>query len=191
MSDKATIKLKKGEGRYLKAGGAWIFDNEIDACTGSYENGALVDVVDFDDYPLGVGYINDNSRIRIRILSRKPGTVIDDAFFYQRLKAAWEYRKCVLAPEDLSSCRVVFGEADFLPGITIDKYEDVLVVQSLALGIDGYKAKIADLLIQILKRTGSPSAAPMKEAMPRSEKRKDFPSIKGFCAESLIPTSKS
>ena len=87
MQAAATVKLKKGEGRYLKAGGAWIFDNEIDACQGKYENGDPVTVVDFDDYPLGVGYINDNSKIRIRILSRKAGTVIDEAFFFQRLQA--------------------------------------------------------------------------------------------------------
>ena len=185
MSERATIKLKKGEGRYLKAGGAWIYDNEIDLCTGSYENGALVDVVDFDDYPLGIGYINDNSKIRIRMLSRKAGTTIDDAFFYQRLKAAWEYRKCVLAPKDQSSCRVVFGEADFLPGITIDKYEDVLVVQSLALGIDRYKAKIIDLLIQLFKEDGITIRGAYERSDARERKKEGLPVCKGVLCGSF------
>ncbi|MCR5283288.1 MAG: class I SAM-dependent rRNA methyltransferase [Lachnospiraceae bacterium] len=187
MSDKATIKLKKGQGRYLKAGGAWIFDNEIDLCTGSYENGALVDVVDFDDYPLGVGYINDNSKIRIRMLSRKAGTVIDDAFFYQRLKAAWEYRKCVLAPKDLTSCRVVFGEADFLPGVTIDKYEDLLVVQSLALGIDRYKERIVDLLIQVLLEDGIKIRGAYERSDARERKKEGLPLHKGILRGTFAP----
>ncbi len=184
MSHNAIIKLKKGEGRYLKAGGAWIYDNEIDVCSGSYENGDIVDVVDFDDYPLGVGYINDNSRIRIRMLSRKPDTVIDDAFFYQRLKAAWEYRKCVLAPQDLSSCRVVFGEADFLPGITIDKYEDILVVQSLSLGIDRYKLKIAETLIQIFSEDGISIRGAYERSDAKERKKEGLPIHKGIlCGE--------
>ena len=90
MNNSATVRLKKGEGRYLKSGGAWIFDNEIDECTGEYENGDVVNVIDFDDYPMGVGYINDNSKIRVRMLSRKPDTVIDEAFFNKRVKDAWE-----------------------------------------------------------------------------------------------------
>ena len=140
----AIVTLKKGEGRLLKSGGAWIFDNEVDTIVGSFENGDIVIVKDFDGYPLGKGFINTNSKIIIRMLTRHVDTEIDEAFFTKRLQDAWDYRKKTV---DTSSCRVVFGEADFLPGIVIDKFENVLVVESLALGID----KVKNLLINILK----------------------------------------
>lgn len=177
------VILKKGEGRYLKAGGAWIFDNEIAQITGQYNNGDIVNVVDFDDYPMGIGYINDNSKIRIRMFSRKPDTVIDEKFFYDRLKAAWEYRKTVLNPQDLSSCRVVFGEADFLPGITIDKYEDVLVVESLALGIDRYKVIISEQLKKVLAQDGYHIKGVYERSDARERKKEGLPIHKGFIGE--------
>lgn len=129
----AVVTLKKGEGRAIKAGGMWIFDNEIDSVMGNFEDGDIVLVHDFDGYPMGKGYINRHSKIRVRLLTRKTDVEIDEEFFRMRLKNAWEYRKKTV---DTSSCRIVFGEADFLPGIVIDKFSDVLVVQSLALGID-------------------------------------------------------
>ncbi len=147
----ACVRLKKGEGRLLKSGGSWIFDNEISEVQGEFENGELVRVEDFDGYPMGTGYINTNSKIRVRILTRDPEEVIDDAFLKRRLYAAWNYRKRTV---DTSSCRVVFGEADYLPGITIDKYEDVLVVESLALGIDRMKERIVALLKEVLAEDG-------------------------------------
>ena len=104
-----TVTLKKGEGRTIKAGGAWIFDNEIESIKGTFKNGSLVKVEDFDGYPMGSGYINQNSKIRVRMMTRKADQEIDDAFLMMRIKNAWEYRKtCV----DTSSCRVIFGEAD-------------------------------------------------------------------------------
>ena len=177
------VKLKKGEGRFLSAGGAWVFDNEIDKIEGSYDNGDIVKVVAHNDYELGVGYINDNSKIRIRILSRDASKVIDRAFFRERLEAAWDYRKTVLAPQDLSSCRVVFGEADFLPGITIDKYEDVLVVESLALGIDRYKEMIADELKKVLASDGITVRGVYERSDSRERKKEGLPIFKGFIGD--------
>ena len=121
----AVVTLKKGEGRSLKAGGLWIYDNEIDTIMGSFTNGDIVVVHDFDGYVMGRGFINQNSKIRIRMLTRNSQQLIDDAFLARRIQAAWDYRKTTV---DTSSCRVIFGEADFLPGLVIDKYEDVLVV---------------------------------------------------------------
>lgn len=144
----AIVTLKKGEGRTIKAGGAWVFDNEIDVITGSFENGDIVIVKDFDGYPMGKGFINTNSKITVRLLTRHIDTEINENFFEKRLRAAWEYRKKTV---DTSSCRVVFGEADFLPGIVIDKFSDVLVVESLALGIDKFKNLLIDSLKNILK----------------------------------------
>ena len=125
--EKAIVKVKKGEARSLKAGGLWIYDNEIDRIEGEFENGDMVFVEDFDGYPLGHGFINTKSKITVRIMSRKKDTVIDDAFIEMRVRNAWEYRKTTV---DTSSCRVIFGEADFLPGIVIDKFSDVLVVEA-------------------------------------------------------------
>ncbi|NLL78454.1 MAG: class I SAM-dependent rRNA methyltransferase [Clostridiales bacterium] len=145
------VTLKKGEGRTLKSGGLWIYDNEIDSIMGSFENGDIVTVHDFDGYFLGIGFINTNSKITIRILSRRKDTVIDRAFLKKRLEDAWNYRKATV---DTGSCRIVFGEADFLPGIVIDKFSDVLVVESLALGIDRLKDQIVELLKEILADDG-------------------------------------
>lgn len=145
------VTLKKGQGRGLKGGGAWVYDNEIDSCTGCFENGDVVEVRDFDGYCMGWGYINTNSKIRVRMLSRKRDTVIDGAFLEQRVRDAWNYRKeCI----DISSCRVIFGEADFLPGIVVDKFEDVLVVESLTLGIDRWKLTIVESLKKVLAEDG-------------------------------------
>ena len=145
-----TVRMKKGQGRSLKSGGAWIYDNEIDAVTDGFVNGCLVRVEDFDGYPLGCGFINTNSHIRVRMLSRRTDR-IDREFLRMRLQNAWDYRKAVV---DTASCRLVFGEADFLPGIVIDKFSDVLVVESLALGIDRLKPVLLALLTEILAQDG-------------------------------------
>ena len=150
----AVVKLKKGEGRALKAGGAWVFDNEIDEIAGEYQNGDIIELIDFDGFKMGKGFINDNSKIEVRMLTRKPDTEIDDDFLLVRVRNAWEYRKSVMEPEDLNCCRIIFGEADFLPGLVIDKYSDVLVVESLALGIDKLKIKIVEFLKMVLKEDG-------------------------------------
>ncbi|MCF0130221.1 MAG: class I SAM-dependent rRNA methyltransferase [Pseudobutyrivibrio sp.] len=149
------VTLKKGEGRTIKAGGAWIFDNEIDKIEGTFTNGALVRVLDFDGYPMGSGFINQNSKIRVRMMTRKADTVVDDDFLRMRVQKAWDYRKTVmLSDEDLNCCRVIFGEADFLPGLTIDKYADVLVVQCLALGMEQFKLRIVDMLKEVMAADG-------------------------------------
>lgn len=147
----AEVVLKKGEGRSLKAGGPWIYDNEVERIAPDAANGGLVLVRDFDGYPLGKGFLNRNSKLLVRMLTRNPATEIDVAFLRMRVKHAWEYRKKVV---DTDSCRVIFGEADFLPGLVVDKFSDVLVVQSLALGMDRLKPLILDLLVEELALDG-------------------------------------
>ena len=149
--DEATVTLKKGEGRMLKSGGMWIFDNEIAGISGDFENGGILRVEDWNGYPMGRGFVNLNSRIRVRMMTRRPDQAIDRDFLRARVQAAWEYRKKTV---DLSSCRIIFGEADFLPGLVVDKYAGVLVVQSLALGIDRMKLEIISLLREVLARDG-------------------------------------
>lgn len=146
-----TARIKKGQGRALKAGGAWIYDNEIDTVSGEFTSGDMVYVEDFDGYPLGQGFINTNSKIAIRMMTRKKDAVVDDAFIEMRVQNAWEYRKAAV---DTSSCRLIFGEADFLPGIVVDKFSDVLVVESLALGIERWKPVIIEKLKQALLKDG-------------------------------------
>ena len=145
------VTLKKGEGRTIKAGGMWIYDNEIDSVTGSYENGDIVNVHDFDGYFMGYGFINSNSKIRVRMMSRRREMRITEEFLRERVQDAWEYRKATV---DTSSCRVIFGEADWLPGLVVDKFEDVLVVESLALGIDRLKDTILNALTDVLLEDG-------------------------------------
>ena len=176
----ATVILKKGEGRLLKSGGLWIFDNEIDRIEGTFINGDVVKVADFDGWPLGKGYINMNSKIRVRVLTRSKEDVIDTAFLRRRLAAAWDYRKHTV---DTSSCRVVFGEADFLPGITIDKYEDVLVVESLALGIDRMKGQIIDLLKGILAEDGITIRGVYERSDAKERLKEGMERISGFIGE--------
>ena len=155
----AAAHIRKGEARTLKAGGSWIYDNEIDSVTGSFEDGDIISVLDHDGFFLGLGFINRASKIRIRMLSRggrqSDGSFsvkkITPQFLYDRVRAAWEYRKHVI---DTSSCRVIFGEADHLPGLTVDKYEDVLVVESLALGTERLKDVILASLVQVLDEDG-------------------------------------
>lgn len=148
----AVVTLKKGEGRTLKQGGLWIYDNEIESIMGSFEDGDIVIVRDFDGYPMGRGFINRNSKLIVRMMTRDRDTLVDEAFIRMRVKNAWEYRKKVM--DDISSCRVIFGEADFLPGLVVDKFADVLVVESLALGIDRFKGMIIDILKELMEADG-------------------------------------
>ena len=148
----AVVTLKKGAGRTLKEGGPWIYDNEIESIMGSFTDGDIVLVHDFDGYPLGRGFINRNSKLTVRMMTRNRDTEVDESFIRMRVKNAWEYRKKVM--DDISSCRVIFGEADFLPGLVVDKFADVLVVESLALGIDRFKVMIVDILKELMEADG-------------------------------------
>lgn len=177
------VTLKKGEGRSLKAGGAWIYDNEIDTITGTFKNGDIVRVNDFDGYPMGAGFINQNSKIRIRMLTRKSGQPIDEAFLKMRTKNAWEYRKNTMPQNDLNCCRIIFGEADWLPGLTVDKYNDVLVVESLALGMDRLKNIIIDYLKDLLKEDGFPIKGVYERSDAPVRKKEGMEPHKGFIGE--------
>ena len=176
----AIATLKKGEGRSLKAGGPWIYDNEVASILGSFENGDMVMVHDFDGYPLGRGFINTNSKIRIRMMTRKPEQEIDEGFLRKRVRDAWEYRKKTV---DTSSCRVIFGEADFLPGLVVDKFSDVLVVQSLALGIDRMKMKILELLKEEMAQDGVVIRGVYERSDAKVRRQEGMEPFKGFIGE--------
>ncbi len=176
----AIATLKKGEGRSLKAGGPWIYDNEVASILGSFENGDMVMVHDFDGYPLGRGFINTNSKIRIRMMTRKSEQEIDEEFLRKRVRDAWEYRKKTV---DTSSCRVIFGEADFLPGLVVDKFSEVLVVQSLALGIDRMKMKILELLKEEMAQDGVVIRGVYERSDAKVRRQEGMEPFKGFIGE--------
>lgn len=175
--EQAAVILKKGEGRTLKAGGAWIFDNEIDKVEGTPEDGSLVEVRDFDGYGMGTGFYNSRSKIRVRMMSRKAGQPIDRDFLRMRVQNAWDYRKKTV---DTSSCRIIFGEADFLPGLVVDKFSDVLVVQSLALGIDRMKEEILSLLVEVLRADGVEIRGIYERSDAKVREQEGLPRQKGF-----------
>ena len=174
------VTLKKGEGRIIKAGGLWIFDNEIDTITGSFKNGEIVNVRDFDGYPMGRGYINQNSKIRIRLMTRHIDQPIDEEFLRMRVQNAWDYRKTTV---DTSSCRIIFGDADFLPGLVVDKYEDVLVVQCLALGMEAFKLTIVNLLKEILKADGIQIRGVYERSDANERTKEGLTKVKGFIGD--------
>lgn len=178
----AIVTLKKGEGRMLKSGGLWIFDNEIASILGSFEDGDIVAVHDFDGYGLGKGFINRNSKIRVRMMTRNRHQEIDEAFLKMRVQEAWDYRKKV---SDTGSCRVIFGEADFLPGLVVDKFSDVLVVQSLALGIDRLKDQIVELLKEVLAVDGIKIRGVYERSDAKVRRQEGMELYKGFIGEAF------
>ena len=172
--------IKKGEGRFLKSGGLWVYDNEIATIMGSFVNGDIVLVHDFDGYPMGRGFINTNSKITVRMLTRDEHKEINEEFLRQRVRDAWEYRKKIV---DTGSCRVIFGEADFLPGLVVDKFSDVLVVQSLALGIDRLKGTIIDALKEILAEDGIQIRGVYERSDAKVRRQEGMELTKGFIGE--------
>lgn len=206
MQNHTIVTLKKGEGRTIKAGGAWIFDNEIDTIVGTFTNGDIVTVHDFDGYPMGKGFINQNSKIRIRMMTRHADQEIDTEFLRMRVQNAWDYRKQVMAGgndrvlgveeaekmlpgigttgrPDLNCCRVIFGEADFLPGLVVDKYADVLVVECLALGMEQFKETIVSLLKEALLADDIKIRGVYERSDANERKKEGLPKVKDFIGE--------
>lgn len=177
----AVVTLKKGAGRTLKEGGPWIYDNEIESIMGSFTDGDIVLVHDFDGYPLGRGFINRNSKLTVRMMTRNRDTEVDESFIRMRVKNAWEYRKKVM--DDISSCRVIFGEADFLPGLVVDKFADVLVVESLALGIDRFKEMIIDILKELMEADGIHIRGVYERSDAKVREQEGMERYKGFIGE--------
>lgn len=171
------VTLKKGEGRTIRAGGMWVYDNEIQSIMGNVIDGGLVIVRDCNGYPMGKGYINRKSKITIRLMTRDHQQEIDDEFIEMRVRNAWEYRKSV---SDTSSCRLIFGEADFLPGLVMDKFEDVLVVQSLALGIDNFKLQIVEAAKKVLSEDGINIRGVYERSDAKVRTQEGMERIKGF-----------
>ena len=181
----AVVTIKKGEGRLLKSGGMWVFDNEIASIMGSFQNGDIVLVRDHDGFPLGQGFINTESKIVVRILTRDEHQVIDEKWMEQRVRDAWAYRSRTV---DTGSCRLLFGEADFVPGFVADKFEDVLVIQSLALGIDRWKMTLVDAMKKVLAEDGIHIRGVYERSDAKVRAQEGMELIKGFIGEAFPTT---
>ncbi len=145
--------------RSLRAGHPWVYGEEVTAVEGGYRNGDMVDVVSSKGRYLGTGWVNDHSKIRLRILSRNANDTFDEAFFRRRVRYALDYRKTVMGPADYRCCRLIFGEADQFPGLTVDRFENVLVTQTLSLGMEQRKEWVFRALVEGLREDGAEIAA--------------------------------
>ena len=143
----------KGEAA-LVGGHPWVYEGEVTGLSGPVSDGQLVDVISHRGSWLGCGFFNSRSRIRVRVLSRNPNDRFDRAFWRRRIQYAWDYRKTVMGPEDSRCCRVIFGEADGFPGLTVDRFESVLVAQVLCLGMELIKEELFSLLLEVLRSDG-------------------------------------
>ena len=172
------VCLRRGEEQGVRAGQLWIFDNEIDWADDVCEDGGIVDVLDSRERFVARGCFNRRSKIVVRVLTRDPDEEIDRDFFRRRISAAWESRKALGFS---NSCRVVFGESDGLPGLTVDKFGDYLSFQTVALGIDRRKEDILSVLIELFQ----PSGIMERNDLPVREKE-GLPQQKG-CVYGEIP----
>lgn len=143
----------KGEAA-LVGGHPWVYEGKVTGLSGPVSDGQLVDVTSRRGSWLGCGFFNSRSRIRVRVLSRNPNDRFDRAFWRRRIQYAWDYRKTVMGPEDSRCCRVIFGEADGFPGLTVDRFESVLVAQVLCLGMELIKEELFSLLLEVLRSDG-------------------------------------
>lgn len=147
------IITPKGEAA-LTGGHPWVYEGEVTAVDGAVEDGGLVDVVSRRGSWLGCGFYNSRSKIRVRLVSRNANDDFSDAFWERRIRYAWEYRKTVMGETDSRCCRVIFGEADLFPGLTVDRFESVLVTQTLSLGMERIKSRLFPLLVKVLREDG-------------------------------------
>ena len=192
LASDGVVRVRKGEARSLKSGGAWIYDNEVEAVFRERQqnepagqdmqpqktlDGEIVSVLDFDGYFLGYGFYNAASRIRVRMLTRYQKDPVTIRLFREKVQKAWDLRKAVV---ETDSCRLIFGEADFLPGLTVDKFGSVLVVESLCLGMDRWKLLVLKLLIETLMKDGIEITGIYERSDARARELEGMPRIKGF-----------
>ena len=147
------IITPKGEAA-LTGGHPWVYEGEVTAVDGAAEDGGLVDVVSRRGSWLGCGFYNSRSKIRVRLVSRNANDDFSDALWERRIRYAWDYRKTVMGETDSRCCRVIFGEADLFPGLTVDRFESVLVTQTLSLGMERIKSRLFPLLAKVLREDG-------------------------------------
>ena len=145
---------KHAEG-LLVGGHPWVYENDIQSSPEAEpENGTLVDVVSTKGAYLGTGFLSLKSKIRVRLISRNANDTFDAAFWKRRVEYAWAYRKTALEPADLTACRVIFGEADQFPGLTVDRFNNILLTQTLSVGMEKLKPVLFPILAEVLRADG-------------------------------------
>lgn len=174
---KVSVTLK-GE-KALRGGHPWVYSDEVTTISGEYGNGGLVNVFSTRDRYLGTGYINDNSKIRVRVISRNANDKFDTDFYRRRIRYALDYRRTVMG-DDFSCCRLIFGEADHFPGLTVDRFGEVLVTQVLSLGTELIKEELYTLLAEELERTGDKISAIFERNDVKIRELEGMEEYKGF-----------
>ncbi len=169
----------KAEASILR-GHPWVYEAEILSAEGAAENGGLVDVLSRKGRYLGTGFLSEHSKIRVRLISRNANDRFDEAFWRRKLQWAWEYRKTVMAPEDLDACRIVFGEADAFPGLTVDKFHDLLSVQVLSVGMERIKGTLLPMLAELLRSDGYPVRGIFERSDAALRDKEGLPQGKGW-----------
>ena len=183
----AVTVTEKAE-RALRGGHPWVFGEEVTALEGAPENGGIVDVRSRKGRWLGAGFYNEVSKIRVRLLSRNPNDRFDENFWARRLRYALEYRRAVMGADFFSDCRLVFGEADQLPGLTVDRFGDILVTQTLCLGLERRKALLFPLLVRLLGEMGAPVRAVYERNDVAIREKEGLEQGKGFFAAPGLET---
>ena len=183
----AVTVTEKAE-RALRGGHPWVFGEEVTALEGAPENGGIVDVRSRKGRWLGAGFYNEVSKIRVRLLSRNPNDRFDENFWARRLRYALEYRRAVMGADFFSDCRLVFGEADQLPGLTVDRFGDILVTQTLCLGLERRKALLFPLLVRLLGEMGAPVRAVYERNDVAIREKEGLEQEKGFFAAPGLET---
>ncbi len=173
------IITPKGE-KHVKSGHPWVFGEEVTEIQGEYQNGDIVDVYTSKDRYLGSGYVNDNSKIRVRIISRNANDRFDEAFYERRVRYALDYRRTVMGDEDYNCCRLIFGEADSFPGLTVDRFNNVIVVQVLSLGVERVKDFIITKIVEVLREQGQVIDAVYERNDVAIREREGMEQYKGF-----------
>ncbi len=173
------IITPKGE-KHVKSGHPWVFGEEVTEIQGEYQNGDIVDVYTGKDKYLGSGYVNDNSKIMVRIISRNANDRFDEAFYERRVRYALDYRRTVMGDEDYKCCRLIFGEADSFPGLTVDRFNNVIVVQVLSLGIEMVKDFIITKIVDVLREQGQVIDAVYERNDVAIREREGMEQYKGF-----------
>ncbi len=173
------VVTPKAEAALLR-GHPWVYDAEITALDGTPENGGLVDVVSKKDRYLGTGMYSEKSKIRLRLVSRNANDSFDSAFWERKLRWAWDYRKAVLREEDLTCCRIIFGEADGFPGLTVDRFGPILSVQVLSVGMEVRKELLFPLLVEVLRQDGQEISGVYERNDVALREKEGLPQYKGW-----------
>ena len=176
--------------RWADGGHPWIYESDVASVEGEPENGALVDAVSEKGKYLGTGFLSEKSKIRVRLISRNANDSFDEAFWRRRIRYAWDYRKAVMG-EDVSCCRVIFGEADGFPGLTVDRFNDLLVTQTLSVGMERIKPMLFPLLVEVLRQDGAEIRGLFERNDVALREREGLAQGKGWFPLSVLPAPES